>query len=124
MLDLLLVGFDNAPECLIIEIRGFKAQLLRFEQFRAQPRPKKLLRRHAVIGDEAHHRERSRAENTHPRQGFRAEIRAQDKIKTHGDAAGQNRKNELPHGQSEKHGFGVVPNLPVNLYFQENPSYL
>ena len=27
------------------------------------------------------------------------------------------RKNELPQRQSEKHGFGVIPNLAVNFHF-------
>ena len=45
-------------------------------------------------------------------------VGTEQKIQAHGDADGQNRKNELPHGQSEKHGFRIAADLPVDFYFQ------
>ena len=71
-----------------------------------------------MVGDEAQHRKGGSAENTHPRKGFYPEIRAQDKIKAHSYAAGQNRKDKLPHTQTEKHGFGIVADFTVDFDFQ------
>ena len=120
---LLFMGFDGSFQRLIVEIDRLKFKLLRLQHFRAQPCPEELLRRHAVIGYEAHSGKGSRAENTHPRNGLCSHIGLEQKIQSDRNHQRQDRKNELPHGQSEKHGFGVVPNLPIDFHFQMNSSF-
>ncbi|CBK88270.1 hypothetical protein EC1_06530 [Faecalitalea cylindroides T2-87] len=106
----------------IVVVAVLELKLLRLQHFRAQPRPDKLFRRHTVIGDEPQHGKGGRPQNAHPGQGFHPKVGAQDKVKAHGHAAGEDRKDELPHTQPEKHGFGVVADFPVDLDFQNITS--
>ncbi len=50
---------------------GFELKLLRLQHFRAQPRPDKLFRRHAVVGDEPQHG-----------KGGRPKMHIQDRVST------------------------------------------
>lgn len=49
-------------------------------------------------------------------------MRLQKKIQPHSHANGQQRKNELLQGQSEKHRFRIVSDFFIDLDFQMNPS--
>ena len=131
MLRLFGLPFDGTPglqpfngifQRRVVVIAVLKLKLLRLQHFRAQPRPDELFRRHAMVGDKAQHGKGGRPQNAHPGQGFHPEVGAQDKIKAHGHAAGENRKDELPHTQTEKHGFGVVADFPVDFDFQNITS--
>mgnify|MGYP002508848671 CR=1 FL=1 len=67
--------------CVGVVQRGrFKAQFPGFQHLRAQPRPNKLLRRHAVVGEEAQGGKGGRAHNAHPGHGFRADVGFQQKV--------------------------------------------
>ncbi len=95
-----------------------KGQALRQEKFRLDVGPEKLLRRHAVVTDKAEGGKGGGPQNAHPAHGLRAEEAAQAEVDTHGHDDGQDRKNELPQGQSKKHAFRVIPDFPVDLDFQ------
>ncbi len=101
MLRLFGLPFDGTPglqpfngifQRRVVVIAVLKLKLLRLQHFRAQPRPDELFRRHAMVGDKAQHGKGGRPQNAHPGQGFHPKIGAQDKIKAHGHAAGENRK--------------------------------
>ena len=95
-----------------------KNQLFRHKELRFYPRPDKLLGVHTVVFDKAHQRKRRSTEDTYPTEGFRSEVRAQQKIQTYRHTAGKHRKNELSERQSEKHTFRVVADFLVYLNFQ------
>ena len=131
MLRLFGLPFDGTPglqpfngifQRRVVVVAVLEFEFLRLQHFRAQPRPDELFRRHAVVGDKAQHGKGCRPQNAHPGQGFHPEVGAQDKIKAHGHAAGENRKNELPHRQSKKHTLRVITDFPVDLDFQNITS--
>lgn len=115
LFTLLHAGFQNV----IVQRGRFKAEFSRFQHLRAQPRPDELLRRHAVVGEEAQGGEGGRAQDAHPGHGFRADIGFQQKVQPHGHDYRQGRKNELPQGQPEKHTLCVIANFTVDLDFYD-----
>lgn len=102
----------------MIDIDRLENQAFGHEELGFDKGPHELLRRHAVVADKAHGGKWRYADDTHPAHGFHAEIRADNKVQRHGHAAGADRKKELPQRQSEEHGFGIRPNLPVDFDFQ------
>ena len=102
----------------VVVVAVLELKLLRLQHFRAQPRPDELFRRHAMVGDKAQHGKGGRPQNAHPGQGFHPKIGAQYKVKAHGHAAGENRKNELPHRQPKKHTLRVITDFSIDLNFQ------
>jgi len=95
-----------------------KGQALGQEKFRLKVGPEKLLRRHAVVLNETEGSKGGSPQNAHPAYGFRTEEAPQAEVDADGHDDGQDRKNELPHGQSKKQALGIVPDFPVDLDFQ------
>ena len=114
----ILQFLDSPFEGRIVIVAALEFEFFRLQHLRAQPCPDELLRRHAVIGDEPQHGKGSRPQNAHPGKGFHTKVGAQDKIKAHGYTAGQYRKDELPHGQPQKHTLRVIADFPIDLNFQ------
>ena len=57
-------------------------------------------------------------QNAHPAHGFRPELPTEQEKQAYRHAAGKDRKKELPHRQPEKHGFRIIADFLIYLYFQ------
>ena len=104
----------------MIDVDRLENQTFGHEKLGFDPGPHELLRRHAVVFDKAQRCKGGGSHNAHPAYGFRAEVAPQTEVDAHGDTNGQDRKNELPQGQSKKHAFGIIPDFPVDLDFQNS----
>lgn len=100
------------------DVGRLKGQALGQEKLRLDVGPQKLLRRHAVVLNKTEGREGGGPQNAHPAYGFRAKEAPQAEVDADGHDNGQNRKNELPHGQSKKQAPCIIPDFPVDLDFQ------
>ena len=87
----------------VINIGGVKYQLLRHQKLRLYPRIDCFLCGHTVVLHKTKCRKRGSTQNAHPRYGFRANIRFEQKIQSYCNATSENRKNELSERQSKKH---------------------
>ena len=91
---------DSVFQRFIVDVYRLELDLLRFNHFGAQPRPHELFRRHTVIGDEPHRRERRGSKNAHPGQ-----FQFRHTVSVRNTEPPQRRqpvkKNELSEGQSE-----------------------
>lgn len=122
--NLSFMSFYDAFQRLVIQVGWLHPEVRRLQDLRAKPHPEKPPGAHAVVAEEAQRTERSCSQNDDPAQRFEAYIRAEQKVQRHSDTDGQQRKNELPHGQSEKHGFRIVSDFTVNLDFQRDTSFV
>ena len=124
---------DGGLHGFVIVAVGFEHKAFRAEDFGLEPRPKHLFGGHAVIGEKAAGGKRCGAQDAHPADFFRADIRLQGKVDANCHADGQHRANELPRVQPEKDVFMVVSDFfryfdfykafPLSLLNRLNFSY-
>ena len=78
----------------------------------------------AVVPYKPHDRKRGSPQDAHPAQCFRPEPATEQEEQADRHAAGKQGKQELPHRQPEEHGFRVVADFLIYLYFQSiNTSF-
>ena len=99
---------DGGLHGFVVIVVGLEHKALRAEDFRLEPRPKHLFGGHTVVGEKATGGKRCGAQDAHPADFFRADIRLQGKVDANCHADGQHRANELPRVQPEKDVFMVV----------------
>ena len=66
---------DGGLHGFVIVTVGFEHKAFRAEDFGFEPRPKRLFGGHAVVGEETTGGKRRSAQNAHPADFFRADIR-------------------------------------------------
>ena len=99
---------DGGLHGFVVIAVGFEHKALRAEDFRLEPRPKRLFGGHAVVGKKAAGGKRRGAQDAHPADFFGADIRLQGKVNADSHRHGQHRADELPRIQPEKDVFVVV----------------
>ena len=124
---------DGGLHGFVIVTVGLEHEALRAEDFRLEPCPKHLFGGHTVVGEKATGGKRCGAQDAHPADFFRADIRLQGKVDAHRHANGQHRANKLPGVQPEKDIFMVVSDFlryfdfykafPLSLLNRLNFSY-
>ena len=85
-------------------------------------RNQQLLCSHAVVGCKPQRPKGCSTENAHPAPGFQRHNIPQKEVHSNGNADGQGRKNELPHGQPKEDCFVVVAYFSVDFDFRDNSS--
>ena len=116
--------FNDTFQRLVIHICRLHPEVRRFQNLRAKPHPEKPPGAHAVVAEKAQRAKRGRGQNDDPAQRFEPYLRAEQKVQRYGHTHSQQRKNELPHRQSEKHGFCIIANFTVDLDFQRDTSLI
>ena len=124
---------DGGLHGFVVIAVGFEHKAFRAEDFRLEPRPKRLFGGHAVVGKKAAGGKRRGAQDAHPADFFGADIRLQGKVNAHRYADRQHRADELPGVQPEKDVFVVVADFfryfdfykafPLSLLNRLNFSY-
>ena len=113
---------DGGLHGFVVVAVGFEHKAFRAEDFRLEPRPKRLFGGHAVVGKKAAGGKRRGAQDAHPADFFDADIRLQGKVNAHCHADRQHRANKLPRVQPEKDIFMVVADF--FRYFDFDKSHL
>ena len=113
---------DGGLHGFVVVTVGLEHKAFRAEDFRLEPRPKHLFGGHTVVGEKATGGKRCGAQDAHPADFFRADIRLQGKVDAYCHADRQHRANELPRVQPEKDIFVVVTDF--FRYFDFDKSHL
>ena len=113
---------DGGLHGFVVIAVGFEHKAFRAEDFRLEPRPKRLFGGHAVVGKKAAGGKRRGAQDAHPADFFGADIRLQGKVNAYCNTDRQHRADELPRIQPEKDIFVVVADF--FRYFDFDTAFL
>lgn len=113
---------DGGLHGFVIVTVGLEHKAFRAEDFRLEPRPKRLFGGHAVVGKKAAGGKRRGAQDAHPADFFGADIRLQGKVNAYCNTDRQHRADELSGVQPEKDVFMVVADF--FRYFDFDTAFL